>query len=72
MSVVTDLGVSTDLWHCRLQHMSKKEKKVLLSKGKLSTLKSVYVKTVFLTSKKGLVSLKSEGSQSYKIRVYSY
>jgi hypothetical protein len=38
---VADNGADSKLWHIRLGHMSEKEMKVLLSKGKLPELKSV-------------------------------
>ena len=39
--VVADTGVDSKLWHLWLGHMSEKVMKVLMSKGKLSELKSV-------------------------------
>jgi hypothetical protein len=41
MIAVAEAGTDTNLWHCRLGHMSEKGMKVLLSKGKLLELKSV-------------------------------
>nr|CAN80991.1 hypothetical protein VITISV_021529 [Vitis vinifera] len=38
---VADASTDTSLWHRRLGHMSEKEMKMLLSKGKLSELKSI-------------------------------
>ena len=38
---VTDASTNTSLWHLRLGHMSEKGMKMLLSKGKLSELKSI-------------------------------
>jgi hypothetical protein len=38
---IADKGADSKLWHLRLGHMSEKGMKVLLSKGKLSELKSV-------------------------------
>ena len=39
--VVAEASTNTSLWHRRLGHMSEKEMKMLLSKGKLPELKSV-------------------------------
>ncbi|RVX07261.1 Retrovirus-related Pol polyprotein from transposon TNT 1-94 [Vitis vinifera] len=38
---VADASTDTSLWHCRLGHMSEKGMNMLLSKGKLSELKSI-------------------------------
>ena len=38
---VADASTNTSLWHRRLGHMSEKGMKMLLSKGKLSGLKSI-------------------------------
>ena len=38
---VIDAGANSSLWHCRLEHMSKKGMKELLSNGKLPGLKFV-------------------------------
>ena len=38
---VVEASIDTSLWHCRLGHMSEKGMMKLLSKGKLSKLKSV-------------------------------
>ena len=38
---IADASTDTSLWHCRLGHMSEKGMKLLLSKGKLSELKSI-------------------------------
>ena len=38
---VVDASTNTSLWHCRLDHMSEKGMKMLLSKGKLPELKSI-------------------------------
>jgi hypothetical protein len=39
--VVVDANADSKLWHLRLNHMSEKGMKVLMSKGKLPKLKSV-------------------------------
>ena len=39
--VVADANTDTSLWHRRLGHISEKRTKMLLSKGKLSKLKSI-------------------------------
>ena len=39
--VIAKASVDSDLWHCRLGHISEKGMKMLLSKGKLSRLKSI-------------------------------
>ena len=39
--VVANASTDTSLWHRRLGHMSEKGMKMLLSKGKLSELKSI-------------------------------
>ena len=41
MVYVVDSNANSNLWHCRLRHVSKKGLKVLISNGKLSRLKFV-------------------------------
>ena len=41
MVFVVDSNANSDLWHCRLGHMSEKRIRVLISKCKLPWLKSI-------------------------------